>query len=335
MKGIGIVLVLLGHVPQSSFGIIAGVDMSVAFSVIKHIIYSFHMPLFFLLAGYTAKCYVFTWGGYSHIIYKKFSRLIIPYLMSYSLLIIWSSVKALYNHNWMMPIRHILSMLWGSQEPLGEVTFNSCFSGVYITHMWFLWAMFLGILAFYLVVNWKKYFLWISIGISIIACLCYPYTRSWCPWCIMEGLSALTFIACGYWIKNHQISPWFWALCIVAWIVSIIYFPLNMASNGYGCYPINILGGIGGTFSVYWLARCINKLKFSRKIWIALGIISLPILCFHEIEPLTDIVNSIRIRLIPYFVLSDISWITIRYICIITIAYLCSKIPYIRRVYVQ
>ena len=46
MKGIGILLVLLGHVYE--------------WKAIGHFVYSFHMPLFFIVAGYFSKRSIWT-----------------------------------------------------------------------------------------------------------------------------------------------------------------------------------------------------------------------------------------------------------------------------------
>ena len=202
--------------------------------------------------------------------------------------------------------------------------------------MWFLWAMFWGLVIFYFIIwNWRKYYFLICVGLSVIACFICSFIQECCPLSIMQGIGALTFIAIGFWIKDHNLPIWFLGICIISWGLSVVFFPLNMSSNSYAFYPINILAGLGGTYCIYLLAYGINKLKFSRRIWITLGEISLPILCFHEIIPLTDIFNSIRIRLIQYLVINDIYWIIIQYLCVISIAYICNKLPYLKKIYIR
>ena len=63
-KGIGVILIILGHLLYSS---------NVTF--LNQIIYSFHMPLFFILAGYVQKENV----GKEFIV-KRIKRLVVPYL---------------------------------------------------------------------------------------------------------------------------------------------------------------------------------------------------------------------------------------------------------------
>lgn len=50
-KGIGIILVVYGHVARGIFN--AGIPMNEkSFGIIDSVIYSFHMPLFFFLSGF-------------------------------------------------------------------------------------------------------------------------------------------------------------------------------------------------------------------------------------------------------------------------------------------
>ena len=69
LKGFAIFLVVLGHMPYVSDTII-----------LKHMIYSFHMPLFFLLAGCTA---AISANRYSNYVFLKnrFISLLIPYIV--------------------------------------------------------------------------------------------------------------------------------------------------------------------------------------------------------------------------------------------------------------
>lgn len=69
LKGILIVLVILGHVIQSSIS-------DYQHNVLFRLIYSFHMPLFFLISGYlTYK------GRYDeNLVFKRFVQCIIPFI---------------------------------------------------------------------------------------------------------------------------------------------------------------------------------------------------------------------------------------------------------------
>ncbi len=76
-KGIAIILVVIGHaIPDASAR--QGIS-SPALEILFSVIYSFHMPLFFLISGY----FVDTLSAAvsrKQLIWKKFQRLMIPYL---------------------------------------------------------------------------------------------------------------------------------------------------------------------------------------------------------------------------------------------------------------
>lgn len=75
LKGIAVLAVLLGHAVQR--GLITGYTDVLIF----RIIYSFHMPLFMILSGYTLKAYNKNYDF--NFLKKRFLRLMIP-------TIIWS-----------------------------------------------------------------------------------------------------------------------------------------------------------------------------------------------------------------------------------------------------
>lgn len=80
LKGIAIILVVMGHVVQFIWG-----DRYGSNQIIFIIIYSFHMPLFFFLSGLCTKVINRAGGGY--IFEKESENIIIPISVveSYSL----------------------------------------------------------------------------------------------------------------------------------------------------------------------------------------------------------------------------------------------------------
>ncbi len=120
-KGIGIILVVLGHANQGVAG--PGMDgWSTNQVLLNGLIYSFHMPLFFMLAGYSAS--LSARSDTDQFLKGLFWSLVLPYLV-WS--IIWISLKA------MMPdattnaagFHDLLEILWDPVE-----------------HLWFLYALF-------------------------------------------------------------------------------------------------------------------------------------------------------------------------------------------------
>jgi len=152
-KGVGIILVVYGHVARGIFN--ARIPVSEAiYKTADGIIYSFHMPLFFFLAGlffYTS----FAKRSFFGFLASKVDTVIYPY-------IVWS-------------------ILQGSIEVLlgrftnGHVSFEDVFSLIWAprAQFWFLYSLFQVFLiasAVY-IKNGRWYFL----GVAVVASLCYLY----------------------------------------------------------------------------------------------------------------------------------------------------------------
>ena len=289
-----------------------------------------------MLAGYFTKPYIESWGGVfalKQFIKKKFDRLIIPYLVSYGLLILWSLIPAICKHDWHMPVRHLLSVLWGGYTSMGYGIFGPYFEGIRISYMWFLLALFWGLLALYLLSKWPKILLMGGFLISISACVLYPYIGDYVPWNILQGLGAMQFLAIGHWLRSHKLPQWVWWICIVCWLVEIYYSGISMAFNAYSCYPLDVLGALGGTYCLYWFSYGLSKLRFMSRVLLYIGSISMAVLCFHTIEPLTDIFISIRIRSAFFMQLPDLIWVGIRYCAVLVSAIIFTKLPFFRKIY--
>jgi fucose 4-O-acetylase-like acetyltransferase len=84
LKGFAIFLVVLGHVVQSLYS-----TPRFPQGVVSHIIYSFHMPLFFFLSGYLA--YKKSYLPLNKLLGKKILQLILPYVVWLFLTITFST----------------------------------------------------------------------------------------------------------------------------------------------------------------------------------------------------------------------------------------------------
>ena len=80
MKGIGILLVMIGHIPESAYVSIGSFDATKVYEVISKVIGIFHMPMFFLIAGYFMKPYKKKMGGrnFQHLYQESSTALLFP-----------------------------------------------------------------------------------------------------------------------------------------------------------------------------------------------------------------------------------------------------------------
>lgn len=264
-KGIGIFLVVLGHHS----------------SIFTSYIYSFHMPLFFILAGvFHSKITEFT-----PFIKRKAQALLIPYF-SFSIILFafWSilgkkvgtssisntPVKLGFNGIFIAnDIKNISSMEWG-------------------TPLWFLPCLFLVSVIFFFIqkFNLKKIFIF-NLLLVITSIYVNSLINIKLPWSILTSFMALPFYSFGYVfrnslsnIKNNNIL----IFCFLFFGLNIISYFLNgstdMFNNRYNNYLIFYVGAIFGSLFIIYFSFFIQK--FNLK-WLSfLGINSLIILAFHS-----------------------------------------------------
>ena len=125
-RGIGIFLVVLGHsFPDAQF------NGSSFYAYIYRFIYSFHMPLFFVISGFFAhKIYeINSLKSYGTFIYGKFKRLMVPYI---SVSLIAVPIKLYMNNYAARPIN------------LNDLIINIIFYplDIPIQYFWFIYTLF-------------------------------------------------------------------------------------------------------------------------------------------------------------------------------------------------
>lgn len=90
-KGIGIILVVIAHTQMPSYSMFYGND-----NVVRLLIYSFHMPLFFFLSG---MCFKNDGITFKEFLAKKIKTLILPYFTFSVIWIAFESALSILNHS--------------------------------------------------------------------------------------------------------------------------------------------------------------------------------------------------------------------------------------------
>lgn len=144
VKGITIILMIIGHVSNIP-------------TILRTFIFSFHMPLFFIISGYTFKK-----KKQTKLLKSSIRRLIIPYLLTGITMLILNIIISIKNQeikNILNLIKNsFLSILWGSGAR------EICPTGIQpIGAIWFLLAMFWGGLIFNSILQTKRPIIWILI----------------------------------------------------------------------------------------------------------------------------------------------------------------------------
>lgn len=216
-KGIGIILVVLGHAPYTA-------------DWLKQYIATFHMPLFFVISGILL-CYAREeQKSYKHLFWKKCRTIFLPYICFSVIYLILDCLTVLLKPE---------KMTWV------DVQRNSIFAFTLygISVLWFLVALF-----------WSELtFLWIRkkcnhiVTIVVVAALTllsaygkiwmdqnYPLFRSMTILCIgyivisiFRGMIAMFFLALGYYVCHFLIEKREHNYPVAEWLVAGILFLVN------------------------------------------------------------------------------------------------------------
>lgn len=225
-----------------------------------------------------------------------------------------------------MVIRHCLSLLWGSMDGI-----ETQWGYVDNCPMWFLLALFWGKIIWEQLSKLGDKSVVLAIIISVSAIILHKWLKL-VLWSVMQGLSSLTFIAIGWFFNHHHMPKLLVILCIIAWPIAMVFSHMGMASMVYTCYPIDILGSIGGTLCMYYLFTFVHAHTLATKsILCWFGTMSLTILCMHHFIGYSNIANSILIRM-PF--LENRMWINAieTPLCLI-IAAILVYIPGLNKIY--
>lgn len=253
------------------------------------VICSFHMPLFFLIAGYYQKSREeigHNWGGY---VRKNAKQLLIPYAVVASASCLWVALSVFYKND-LSVLWHVLAsniFAWDTQWGIFDHWEGPT---------WFLLALFWARLIFFWLSKAGKWLVPLSICLSVAMILIHPYIPM--PFGIGRGIEALMFIALGWAFRRWSIPKWVLIIPVLCWPVSLWLGKIDMWSYHYNCLPIDILGACGGTLVIYLLSKGIAR-TFMKPFFSWCGQNSLIILCAHTMEYNITLIKQV-VMLLPF-----------------------------------
>lgn len=253
LKGIGILLVIVGHTFMKEIG---------------SYIQAFHMPLFFIVAGYF----------YRNIpledqIKKDFRRLIVPYLFIVVSVSMIASVKHFVHTHEM---NFFLSTLYGCGTPA-----------------WFLLALFGAKVLFNLICKYfSRHYLAMAFFISGITCLIALRIEINPMLSIGSSLCSVFFYAAGFFAKEKEIInklktffPYSIVVAVVFWLNTSINGNVDLHNCIFKLWIIDFIGAFSGVYLCYLISLFIEKKTLKTKKLLAnVGYFSLVIYSFHAIE---------------------------------------------------
>lgn len=256
VKGIGIVLMLLGHMGLPLW--------------IWKFIFSFHMPLFLIVSGYFAKSCEESHISIGQGLCKDSKRLLWPYFVTSVLIVLFALLRGIVK---------------GDMSIVAEKAYDM----LYVTHdtgpIWFLVALFWIRVLFRPIMKCKQWALPVSILFSGVAVIIVHHVMQ-LPFCILTGLAAMVFYAIGWWQKRFGFPRWLIVVGAVCWMCMLVWGDLvKIYRVEYWIYPITILGASGATYLIYLLVKHLSiYLSIIGRVLEWIGMNSLVILCIHGLD---------------------------------------------------
>lgn len=277
-KGIAAFLVILGHTVSNE-------------SPIRALIFSFHMPLFFILAGYT-----FRQKQWSILLKSSLKRLALPYVL---MVLVWNvphflmAAEAI-TVNGIADI--VLTAIFASGTFVPRLNINAVGMSWFLMSLFFSRMIFNGILT---VANKSKN----PIAWSFLACLgsfCIgkvigSHLGIYLPFSFDVSLVSTLFMWFGYHAKRYAFGQKSKSLlpgltsCVI-WLLTASFSSLEMAARVYTPSVLSIVAALSGTYLVCWLSMQIvhiKKAKMLRPIYKGMlfcGENAMGIYCFHALD---------------------------------------------------
>ncbi|MDR5797391.1 acyltransferase family protein [Caballeronia sp. LZ008] len=277
-RGIGIVLVVLGHaigLPEWLF----------------RVIYSCHMPLFFFLSGYLFN------GKRSplEVMRRNSRRLLMPYAVAAAIAIFPS---ILFGNT--TSLSQFFVQLGGTAYsiPRSNLTF-------YCTPLWFLTCLFCTEAMYAALTRYARHVVHVVIAASlVVGCTLMAFVKGFSPWNIKIAFVALFYFHLGFvaaeskMLDGRRFPAWTLPLCALGWIIASLWNPkaANLAGETIGNPALFLLASICGIWALARLAR----LTATSRALSFLGKNTLPIFAFNY--PLNLFAQWLFAPTTPWFV---------------------------------
>lgn len=257
-RGIAMLFIIIGHcdgLPQ----------------ILRHAIFSFHVPLFFILSGYVYK-------KKEKSIRKDLKQLIVPYIITVCIVIafhVWGTGRV----DLEMIKNTLKTALYGYGSVYGDIGM--------IGALWFLPTMFIARrlmnLVFSLELKEPHRFLamlfLLVLGVRIGAVM-------WIPMNVDIAMVASGFMYIGYLLRNRKISlkKDIVAGCLFIWFAAVKAGEMEWSSRMYDPWIINFAGAVAGSILILYLCQRMESVTVIRKSLSFVGIHTILLLCIHDLD---------------------------------------------------
>lgn len=277
-KGLAICLVILGHTVRRG--------EPVSEDIVRGLIFSFHMPLFFLLSGMTFKM---SNDGEKLIrrAEKSFKRLIIPAVSVFLLLRVYNAILYGISGGMRAFLAETINVLIYSSG-VGVQPFNIPAMG----KLWFLIALFSSRIIF------DYLHLKLTSAQLVLTCIMLAFIGigfgkiQWLPFSLDISLAVMPFMLLGYeYMRSNIIKSSFLALTASGfiWILSFIFVfhysrhYLELATREYPLTIVSYIGAIAGSAFICMICMYLEKARLYKPLSY-LGRISMEIYLVHAAD---------------------------------------------------
>ena len=317
VKGIGIILVILGH----TYGIP---------DYIYSLIYSFHMPLFFIISGM-----VYNEKSNSELSLKKFIKnkaksYLIPYFFYAGLNLILELLMSYFLYHETITVYSIVEYIKGILYCYADIQhMPNC------SPLWFLICLFISSIIFRCVIKYlSKYFIIVAAVFCIISYLLSIFVEIRLPWNLSTSFMAVAFMLLGFILKTFEKKIIILICLFIPGIGAALFNGANvgMNENTYGNLLLFLLAAISISYFVIYLCKRFDMCKPGFLSW--LGRNTLPVIGLNyflrdfttEIYYFIPVVNQYKIHWTISFVMTLVSCV-----CLILIKnYIKTKIHNLR-----
>ncbi len=268
-KFIGLMMIILGH-----FGV----------PDINTFVYTFHIPMFFLISGYFFRPRENRW----EFIKLKFRQLLIPYIIVMFGVIGINIIESL-NHDISANdiIDKTTAYFWGYIYGSGYVNEILGHHIEIVGPIWFCLALFWDFVILNYLINYK-YRLYLITGLFIIGYTTAPYI--WLPFSIQAAMTSILFVYLGYMAKQYgimnkkisvgQILP---LLCL--WGICMGYGGRFLIVSNYAVFVLtDVITALAASYLVILYSRWLEITAKSAKFMAFLGRYTIVMLCLHSID---------------------------------------------------
>lgn len=249
VKGVGIILMVIGHTD----------------SPFTKVIYGFHMPLFFIISGYLYNINKWNKLGIKQLAEKRFRDYIIPYFILGAINLFLNAVSEFLNMGFsiellLSTIKHGFWIIY---------SYGSINKMPNCTPLWFLPALFISYLYFYTII--KK-----NLRCQILLCICYTilyrilinFITIQFPWHMETALIGAVMMYFGMLLKKFNfIKRCSVSIILLVMTIGLIGIKFNsrvdMNPNRVGNYILFWIGALGVSIGILYLGvKYLKNIKF-------------------------------------------------------------------------